>query len=62
MFIVNINNLVFNYLLYKNVDEYGLLASKPMNKETLVIPDVFFEEFQNSLTIEITKNLYLKLN
>ena len=47
--------------MFTNVDEYGLLASKTMNKETLVIPDVFFEEFQNSLTIEITKNLYLKL-
>ena len=44
-----------------NVDEYGFLSSKTINKESPIIPDIFFEEFQNSLTLETTKNLYLKL-
>ena len=44
-----------------NVDEYGFLSGKTINKENPIIPDIFFEEFQNSLTLETTKNLYLKL-
>jgi hypothetical protein len=44
-----------------NVDEYGILSNKTINKESLIIPDILFEEFQNSLTLEIIKNLYLKL-
>ena len=47
--------------MLRNVDESGILSNKTINKESLIIPDILFEEFQNSLTLELIKNLYLKL-
>ena len=43
-----------------NVDETGLGTTKNITQERLTVPDVFFDEFHNSITIENTKNLYKK--
>ena len=43
-----------------NVDETGLGKTKNITQERLTVPEIFFDEFHNSITIENTKNLYKK--
>ena len=43
-----------------NVDETGLGTTKNITQERLTVPEIFIDEFHNSITIENTKNLYKK--
>ena len=43
-----------------NVDEFGKKLNKTVNIDRVIVPNVFFDVFQNSISIENTKNLYHK--
>ena len=43
-----------------NVDEFGKKLNKTVNIDRAIVPNVFFDVFQNSISIENTKNLYHK--